>query len=150
LSSFIPFRAHFLFLSHSLLISTTEIIHILCMTGATWVVLVPTVSRGIQWTIEYYWPPSLIKTMRAHIGYLIHSPIRNLTKRIWQLCSFSFSHYTHLVVRRRRGISRLRATMHLSYSHQMLSKKVSWPILFFWIIALNNTICTFFLYELYP
>jgi hypothetical protein len=103
-----------------LLISNTEIIHILCMTGATWVVLVPTVSWGIHWTIGYYWPPSLIKTMRAHIGYLIHSPIRNLTKRIWQLCSFSFSHYTHLLVRRRRrGISRLRATMHLSHSHQM-------------------------------
>jgi hypothetical protein len=60
------FKAHFRFLSPSLLISNTEIIHILCMTGAVWIVLVPTVSRGIHWTIGYYWPPSLIKTMRTY------------------------------------------------------------------------------------
>lgn len=135
-----PLKAHFLFLSPSMLIRNTEIIHILCMTEVIWiVVLVPTVSRGIHWTIGYYWPPSLIKTMRIHIGYLILIPIRNLTKRIWQLCSFSFfSHYTHMFIRRR--ISQLRATIHLSHSHQMSTKsKLTHPF-FSRIIAMNNTI----------
>lgn len=64
LSSFFScFKAYFLFLSPSLLISNKEIIHILCMTDTAWKVLVPTVSWGSHWTIGSYWPPSLIKTM---------------------------------------------------------------------------------------
>lgn len=60
-----------------------------------------------------------------------------------------FSHCIHMFVRKRR-ISQLRATMHLSHLHQMLTKsKLTHPF-FFRIIAMNNTIVFFSSYDLYP
>ena len=93
---------------------------------------------------------------RTHRLPNILSPLRNRTRKyIWQLCSFSFSHCTHLSVRGKEDEEEESADCVQQCTcliHIKCCRKVSWPILlFFWIIASNNaSSASLFLSELYP